>query len=64
MNSTPSRYETIFGERGVAPAPGFEIEETASTVPSGTAREFGMEKAQPDIYSYVGRPGIEYLVTA
>ena len=34
------------------------------TVPSGTARDIGLQKAQPDIYSHAGRPGVEYLVTA
>ena len=28
------------------------------------AREFGGQKAQPDIYSFAGRPGVEYLVTS
>ena len=64
MNSTPSRYENIFGVQTVAQSPGFEIDEAAPTSPSGTAREYGVQKAQPDIYSYVGRPGVEYLVTA
>ena len=63
MKSTPTRYETIFGEQGVAPSPGFEIEETAPTVSSDAAQEFGVQKAQPDIYTYAGRPGVEYLVT-
>ena len=64
MNSTPSRYETIFGESAVAPSPGLDYDETAPNAPSGPAREYGVQIAQPDIYSYAGRPGVEYLVTA
>ena len=64
MNSTPSRYETIFGESAVAPSPGFDYDETAPIAPSGTVREYGVQIPQPDIYSYTGRPGVEYLVTA
>ena len=64
MNTTPSRYETIFGESAVAPSPGFDIDETAPSAPSGAVREYGCQKAQPDIYTHVGRPGVEYLVTS
>ena len=63
MNSTPTRYETIFGEQTAAPSPGFDIDETVIE-PSSTARDFGPQKAQPEIFSHTGRPGIEYLVTA
>ena len=64
MNSTPSRYETVFGEQAVAPSPGFDIDETVASPPSGAAREYGLQIAQPVLYSHAGRPGIEYLVTA
>ena len=64
IKSLSSRYENIFSESNEAPSPGFEIDEAASTELSGTAREYGMQVAQPDIISYVGRAGAEYLVTA
>ena len=64
MNSPPSRYDNIFSEQGEALPPGIDIDEVASKELSGAAPEYGMQAAQPEIISYVGRPGVEYLVTA
>ena len=53
----------------MAPSPGFEIEETAPTCSADGAIRYGtgiwrVQKAQSDIYTYAGRPGVEYLVTS
>ena len=66
MNTTPSRYETIFAFWRVGRCAFTRIRhrrDCERAIRHG-AREYGVQKAQPDIYTYVGRPGVEYLVTS